>query len=124
MSKQGTRGKARFVSVFYSVVPSNEDEKSVVLITLRSHVLLSRYHLDDQQKFPHIQPGKISRRLRRALGLQSNQLPRHVYRMRSLGYPPGWVEDAKVSHSGLSLFNSEGQGELIQECEMLIQRQF
>ena len=69
----------------------------------------SRYHLDDEQKFPHVQPGRISRRLRRALGLQSNQLPRHIYRMRVLGYPPGWVEEARVSHSGLSLFNSDGQ---------------
>lgn len=68
-----------------------------------------RYHLDDQQKYPHVQAGKISKRLRRALGLLPNQLPRHIYRMRCLGYPPGWVEEAKVSHSGVSLFNSEGK---------------
>ncbi|KAJ1530584.1 hypothetical protein ONE63_005466 [Megalurothrips usitatus] len=75
----------------------------------QKHSKASRYHLDDEQKYPHIQAGKISKRLRRALGLQSNQLPRHIYRMRCLGYPPGWVEEAKVSHSGLFLFNSEGQ---------------
>ncbi|XP_034252102.1 zinc finger CCHC domain-containing protein 8 homolog [Thrips palmi] len=69
----------------------------------------NRYHLDDEQKFAHFRPGKISRQLQRALGLEANQLPRHVYRMRVLGYPPGWVEEARVSHSGLSLFNSDGQ---------------
>lgn len=69
----------------------------------------NRYHLDDEQKFAHFQPGKISKRLRKALGLEPNQLPRHVYRMRVVGYPPGWVEAARVSHSGLSLFDSDGQ---------------
>lgn len=28
--------------------------------------------------------------------------------MRLYGYPPGWLEDAKVTHSGLQLFNSNG----------------
>lgn len=29
--------------------------------------------------------------------------------MRSLGYPPGWLEEARLEHSGISLYNSEGQ---------------
>ncbi|KAK3927489.1 Zinc finger CCHC domain-containing protein 8-like protein, partial [Frankliniella fusca] len=69
----------------------------------------SRYHLDEEQKFPHIVAGRISKKLQRALGLQRNQLPRHIYRMRMLGYPPGWVEEAKVTHSGLTLFDSQGE---------------
>uniref|UniRef100_V9IHB8 Zinc finger CCHC domain-containing protein 8 n=1 Tax=Apis cerana TaxID=7461 RepID=V9IHB8_APICE len=28
--------------------------------------------------------------------------------MRMLGYPPGWLEEARLQHSGLSLFNSDG----------------
>lgn len=32
----------------------------------------------------------------------------HIYRMRILGYPPAWLEESKVLHSGLSLFDSKG----------------
>ena len=73
----------------------------------------SRYHTDEEQKFPHVQPGKISDRLRKAMGLRPDQAPPYIYRMRELGYPPGWVEEAKVSHSGLTMFVSDGQGKLI-----------
>lgn len=31
--------------------------------------------------------------------------------MRLLGYPPGWLEEARLQHSGLSLFNSDGIAE-------------
>lgn len=69
----------------------------------------SRYHLDDEQRFAHFQPGRISHTLRKALGLSRRQLPRHIYNMRRLGYPPGWMQEAKISHSGISLFDSLGQ---------------
>ncbi|KAI4482876.1 hypothetical protein M0804_008729 [Polistes exclamans] len=71
-----------------------------------------RYHLDDCQKFSHLIPGQISKDLRYALGLRDNELPLHIYRMRALGYPPGWLEEARLQHSGLSLFNSDGAPEL------------
>lgn len=29
--------------------------------------------------------------------------------MRMLGYPPGWIEEAQISHSNLSMFDIEGQ---------------
>lgn len=32
--------------------------------------------------------------------------------MRLIGYPPGWLEEAKLEHSGLNLYNSEGNREL------------
>nr|XP_012147322.1 PREDICTED: zinc finger CCHC domain-containing protein 8 homolog isoform X2 [Megachile rotundata] len=67
-----------------------------------------RYHLEDDQKFGHLIPGQLSSNLRKALGLKSNELPKHIYRMRELGYPPGWLEEARLQHSGLSLFNSDG----------------
>ncbi|OXU24103.1 hypothetical protein TSAR_010674 [Trichomalopsis sarcophagae] len=81
----------------------------------------SRYHLEDDQKYGHFVPGQISSNLRRALGLMDDELPRHIYRMRSLGYPPGWLEEARQQHSGLSLFddagkaavNSDEEGEII-----------
>lgn len=69
----------------------------------------SRYHLDDDQRFARFVPGEMSSQLCKALGLSQNQLPKFIYRMRLLGYPPGWMEDAKVSHSGLALFDSQGQ---------------
>ncbi|XP_049804290.1 zinc finger CCHC domain-containing protein 8 homolog isoform X2 [Schistocerca nitens] len=70
---------------------------------------VSRYHMDEEQRFARFRPGEISRSLRKALGLSKHQLPRHIYRMRRLGYPPGWMEEARISHSGISLFDSEGQ---------------
>ncbi|XP_015123905.1 zinc finger CCHC domain-containing protein 8 homolog [Diachasma alloeum] len=67
-----------------------------------------RYHVDEDTKFDHFKPGILSQELRRALGLADNQLPRHIYKMRILGYPPGWLEEARLQHSGINLYNSEG----------------
>ncbi|KAF7989108.1 hypothetical protein HCN44_007418 [Aphidius gifuensis] len=68
-----------------------------------------RYHIDDDQKFGHLKPGILSSELRKALGLNDDELPKHIIRMRSLGYPPGWLEEARLEHSGIILYNSEGQ---------------
>ncbi|KAJ8964580.1 hypothetical protein NQ314_004884 [Rhamnusium bicolor] len=68
----------------------------------------SRYHLEEDQKYGHLVPGKISDKLREALGLRKNQLPPFIYHMRLLGYPPGWLEEAKFVHSNLAMFDSEG----------------
>ncbi|XP_052860188.1 zinc finger CCHC domain-containing protein 8 homolog [Anopheles cruzii] len=68
-----------------------------------------RYHADLEQKYGHFVPGKLSSQLRDALGLGSRDLPLHIYRMRVFGYPPGWLEEAKVTHSGLQLFDSTGE---------------
>lgn len=65
-----------------------------------------RYHVDATQRFGTFVPGEISNELRKALGLHRNELPLHIYRMRELGYPPGWLENAKVSQSGLALFDA------------------
>lgn len=66
-----------------------------------------RYHVDVEQKFAHLRPGCISDKLRDALGLRKGELPFFFYRMRVLGYPPAWLEEAKVEHSGITLFNSD-----------------
>ncbi|XP_030757909.1 zinc finger CCHC domain-containing protein 8 homolog [Sitophilus oryzae] len=68
-----------------------------------------RYHLGSDQRYGHLQPGQISDDLRKALGLKKNQIPSYVYQMRILGYPPGWLEDAKTSHSDLSMFDLDGK---------------
>ncbi|VDQ07937.1 unnamed protein product [Trichobilharzia regenti] len=52
-----------------------------------------RYHLADSLK------------LRKALGLGRHDIPIHIYRMRSLGYPPGWLKKAAVS-GNLEIFDS------------------
>lgn len=66
-----------------------------------------RYHDDAENDSSLNQPGKISEDLRNALGLGDTQLPLHVYRMRLFGYPAGWIEEAKIHNSGLSLFVDE-----------------
>lgn len=32
--------------------------------------------------------------------------------MRILGYPPGWLKEARLQHSGLNLYDSDGIREL------------
>lgn len=66
-----------------------------------------RYHIDIEQRFGNLRPGKISDKLQAALGIKRGELPFFFYRMRNLGYPPGWLEEAKVVYSGISLINSD-----------------
>lgn len=51
-------------------------------------------------------PGKLSGELLEALGLPENGIPVHVYRMREIGYPRGWIDEAKVEYSGISIFTA------------------
>ncbi|KAI8039513.1 hypothetical protein M5D96_006925 [Drosophila gunungcola] len=69
---------------------------------------MERYHVDAEQRFGHIRPGKISTKTRHAMGYSRVQLPFMFYRLRVLGYPPAWLEDAKVQGSGIALFNADG----------------
>lgn len=39
-----------------------------------------RYHMSEDQRFSHMVPGQLSQKLRKALGLKNNELPKHVYR--------------------------------------------
>ncbi|XP_069183042.1 zinc finger CCHC domain-containing protein 8 isoform X2 [Procambarus clarkii] len=68
-----------------------------------------RYHEDSENKFGHFQPGKISEALRHALGLKHNQLPLFIYRMRVLGYPPGWLLDAEVHQADVKMYDASGE---------------
>ena len=77
-----------------------------------------RYHLEERQRFGDLKPGLPSDRLREALGLRSGELPRYIYMMRQLGYPPGWLSEARVSQSGLALYHEDtGRLEAAQEGE-------
>lgn len=58
----------------------------------------SRYYEDKEAE---IVPGKISDELRAALNLAENDIPIWIYRMRALGYPPGWLNKAIVDTSDI-----------------------
>jgi len=54
--------------------------------------------------------------LREAMGINHQQLPPYIYKMRAIGYPPGWLEEAKVQSSGLAMFDKHGRGKVYSFC--------
>lgn len=62
--------------------------------------MASRYY-DSHNDGEEIRPGAISKELRRALNLPDNDIPIWIYRMRALGYPPGWLKKAIVDTSDI-----------------------
>jgi len=68
-----------------------------------------RYHVDEKQRFGHFKPGLPSDKLRDALRLRSDQVPEYIYRMRDLGYPPGWLRSAEIQSSGIQLYRDRGE---------------
>ncbi|XP_044733790.1 zinc finger CCHC domain-containing protein 8 homolog [Chrysoperla carnea] len=66
-----------------------------------------RYHVadNDDSRFAAFKPGgELSRELRHALGLKSKEIPLHIYKMRMLGYPPGWYQELVTHNDTLSMF--------------------
>ncbi|KRF97846.1 uncharacterized protein Dwil_GK26861 [Drosophila willistoni] len=76
-----------------------------------------RYHVDAEQRFGHIRAGRISTKTRHAMGYSRGELPFIFYRLRVLGYPPAWLEEAKIQGSGISLFNADGSAVLKSDDE-------
>ncbi|XP_061674631.1 zinc finger CCHC domain-containing protein 8 [Syngnathoides biaculeatus] len=71
-----------------------------------------RYHADEvEERFSKYKPGILSEELLSALGLDSNTLPPLIYRMRQLGYPPGWLKEAEMENSGLMLYDGNVSNE-------------
>lgn len=68
-----------------------------------------RYHEDSDNKYGQLQPGKISDTLRHALGMRQDELPMYIYRMRYLGYPPGWLKEAEVRQADMKMYDGTGQ---------------
>lgn len=64
-------------------------------------------HELNNQRF---QPGKLSDELRSALNLHPQELPPFIYRMRVLGYPPGWLADAEIETSGITIYGLDRDG--------------
>ncbi|KAI1291967.1 Zinc finger CCHC domain-containing protein 8 [Halotydeus destructor] len=54
-----------------------------------------------------VKAGRISKELQEALGLHSDKLPIWIYRMRVLGYPPGWLKTADMSSSVVDLIDGD-----------------
>ncbi|XP_078083187.1 zinc finger CCHC domain-containing protein 8 isoform X4 [Mustelus asterias] len=63
-----------------------------------------RYHAERFEKF---KPGVISVELKEALGMTDETLPPFIYRMRRLGYPPGWLLETQQENSGLALYDGK-----------------
>uniref|UniRef100_UPI00398F8B01 zinc finger CCHC domain-containing protein 8 n=1 Tax=Pristiophorus japonicus TaxID=55135 RepID=UPI00398F8B01 len=63
-----------------------------------------RYHAERFEKF---KPGVISAELKEALGMTDETLPPFIYRMRQLGYPPGWLLETLQENSGLALYDGK-----------------
>ncbi|KAK1156408.1 zinc finger CCHC domain-containing protein 8-like [Acipenser oxyrinchus oxyrinchus] len=68
-----------------------------------------RYHADEE-RFGKYKAGTISEELQTALGIPENSLPPFIYRMRQLGYPPGWLKEAEMENSGLALYDGKDDG--------------
>ncbi|KAK9522814.1 hypothetical protein VZT92_019257 [Zoarces viviparus] len=65
-----------------------------------------RYHADEvEERFAKYKPGVMSEELLTALGLDGTTLPPLIYRMRQLGYPPGWLKEAEMENSGLTMYD-------------------
>uniref|UniRef100_A0A8C2YHD8 Zinc finger CCHC domain-containing protein 8 n=1 Tax=Coturnix japonica TaxID=93934 RepID=A0A8C2YHD8_COTJA len=80
-----------------------------------------RYHAEEvEERFGKFKPGVISGELQDALGVTAKSLPPFIYRMRQLGYPPGWLKEAEMEHSGLALYDGKDDNET--EDEGYLQR--
>ncbi len=66
----------------------------------------SRYHQGESERFKDFKAGQVSSALREALGINEKELPPYIYKMRSLGYPPGYL---KSNESGLIMYGKEGE---------------
>ncbi|XP_062874163.1 zinc finger CCHC domain-containing protein 8 [Trichomycterus rosablanca] len=71
-----------------------------------------RYHAEEvEERFAKYKPGILGQELLDALGVVANALPPFIYRMRELGYPPGWLKEAETENSGLTLYDGKTPGE-------------
>ncbi|XP_037633645.1 zinc finger CCHC domain-containing protein 8 isoform X1 [Sebastes umbrosus] len=65
-----------------------------------------RYHADEvEERFAKYKPGVMSEELLEALGIDGTTLPPLIYRMRQLGYPPGWLKEAEMENSGITMYD-------------------
>lgn len=68
-----------------------------------------RYH-EEAEEAPskRFQPGTVSENLRFALGLAKDEIPPYIYKMRMIGYPPGYSLQAHLN-SQLTMIESDDE---------------
>lgn len=81
-----------------------------IMMNKKDSYKLTRYHVDANQAYAELLPGKISSDLSKALGLKKKELPSFFFRMRLSGYPEGWLKAAEIHDSGISMITT-GNGE-------------
>ena len=64
----------------------------------------------EEGKKEGIKPGLPSSALREALNLKPDQVPEYIYKLRELGYPPGWKRVAEIRESGLGIYHKGEEG--------------
>ncbi|XP_058231443.1 zinc finger CCHC domain-containing protein 8 [Hemibagrus wyckioides] len=90
----------------------NEKRKEFAQVNQGNISSNQRYHAEEvEERFAKYKPGVVSKELLDALGIVANTLPPFIYRMRELGYPPGWLKEAEMENSGLTLYDGKTSGE-------------
>ncbi|TSW89621.1 Zinc finger CCHC domain-containing protein 8 [Bagarius yarrelli] len=86
----------------------NEKRREFAQVNQGNNPGNQRYHEEEvEERFSKYKPGVVSKELLDALGVVANTLPPFVYRMRELGYPPGWLKEAELENSGLMLYDGK-----------------
>ncbi|RAL40791.1 unnamed protein product [Cuscuta campestris] len=86
----------------------------------RNHGAASRnptryYQNSPKGKYDGLRPGVLDCETRRLLGLGELDPPPWLYRMREIGYPPGYLESEEDLPSGITIF--EDEEETVEETE-------
>ncbi|XP_061116245.1 zinc finger CCHC domain-containing protein 8 [Conger conger] len=90
------------------MVRINEKRKEFSGGSNQSNQSNQRYHAEEvEERFGKYKPGIVSEELLEALGVTERTLPPFIYRMRQLGYPPGWLKEAELESSGLALYDGK-----------------
>ncbi|EDV21725.1 uncharacterized protein TRIADDRAFT_59740 [Trichoplax adhaerens] len=79
----------------------------------------TRYHRsvnESIREFTEMDPASVSDELREALGIEQNEIPPYLYRMRELGYPLDYVR-IRGGSAELKLYHEDGQEECCFELE-------
>lgn len=78
-----------------------------MIIMFRFNRKNNRYFLQSKNSlYNKFTPGKLSNTLLDALGVPENGIPVHIYKMREIGYPRAWIEEAKEEYSGIAIYTA------------------
>ncbi|KAL3689950.1 hypothetical protein R1sor_016259 [Riccia sorocarpa] len=69
---------------------------------------LRYYQASPGGQFDDIKPGELGSQVRQVLGIGEHDPPPWFHRMRDLGYPPGYLEEAEEESSEVEIFGGVG----------------